>query len=84
MNNSNTQSKIPSPLINEMYNYASENLARVSIMIRNPYVTKIQRDTAITLTNYIANTGGLLGLCLGSSILSFIEIIYHCIFKLYK
>ena len=78
------QNKDNTELIEALYEYAKENLARVRIMIRNPYVQKISRDQAMTFTNYVANTGGLLGLCLGSSFLSFFEIFYHCILKLYK
>ena len=78
------QDKNNDELIEALYEYAKENLARVRIMIRNPYVQKISRDQAMTFTNYVANTGGLLGLCLGSSFLSFFEIFYHCILKLYK
>lgn len=61
--------------------YGSENLARVRIMIRNPYVTKISRDQAMTFTSYVANTGGLLGLCIGASFISLFEVFYHCILR---
>ena len=43
-------------------------------MIQSPYVTKIKRDVAMTFTSYVANTGGLLGLCLGFSFISLVEI----------
>ena len=61
-----------------MYQYASENLAFVHVFIQSPYVTKIQRDVAMTLISYIANMGGLLGLCLGFSLISLIEILFWC------
>ena len=77
------RNKENNPLIKAMHKYGSENLARVRIMIRNPYVQKISRDQAMTFTNYVANTGGLLGLCIGSSFLSFLEIFYHCFLKMY-
>lgn len=69
-------------LIDAVHDYATKNLARVKIMIRNPYVTIIKRDLSMTFTSYVANTGGLLGLCIGCSFISFMEILYHCIFKL--
>ena len=50
-----------------MHRYGRENLAMVNIFIQSPYVTKIRRDVAMTWTNYVANTGGLLGLCIGKS-----------------
>ena len=61
-----------------MYQYASENLAFVHVFIQSPYVTKIQRDVAMTMISYIANMGGLLGLCLGFSLISLIEILFWC------
>ena len=45
-------------------------------MIQSPYFTKIKRDVAMTFTTYIANSGGLLGLCLGFSFMSGIEIVF--------
>ena len=64
-----------------MYIYGRENLAMVHVMIQSPYVTKIRRDVAMTFTTFIANSGGLLGLCIGFSFMSGIEIIfYFCYF----
>ena len=65
-----------STLIDEMYQYGRKNLALVHVMIQSPYVIKIKRDVAMTFTTYIANSGGLLGLCLGFSLMSGIEIIF--------
>ena len=62
----------------ELHRYAKENLAIVQVVIQSPYVTIIKRDVAMTLTNYVANAGGLLGLCLGCSFISFIEMIFWC------
>ena len=46
-------------------------------------MTKIKRDVAMTFTSYVANAGGLLGLCLGFSFISGIEIIFWlcCCFR---
>ena len=65
-------------LIEELHEYGKENLALIHVLIHSPYVTKIKRDVAISFTNYVANTGGLLGLCLGFSFISGIEILYWC------
>ena len=62
-----------------MFKYGRDNLAKVQIFIQSPYVTKIKRDQEMTFTNFIANTGGLLGLCIGFSFISGIEIIYWLI-----
>ena len=45
-------------------------------MIQSPYITKMKRDVSITYTNYVANTGGILGLCIGFSFISIIEILF--------
>lgn len=41
-------------------------------------VTRIKRDQKIPIIGFVANTGGLLGLCMGFSLVSAFEIIYHC------
>ena len=63
-------------LTEEMYKYGRKNLALIQVMIQSPYFTKIKRDVEMTFTTYIANSGGLLGLCLGFSFMSGIEIIF--------
>ena len=70
-------------LSNEVYQYGKQNLALIHLMIQSPYVTKIKRDVEMTFTSYVANTGGLLGLCLGFSFISFIEIVFwiFCCFR---
>ena len=63
-------------LMREILKYGRENLALVRIMMQSPYATKIKRDLAMTITSYIANAGGLLGLCLGFSFISGIEVLF--------
>ena len=63
-------------LLEEMVEYGRKNLAVVNIMMQSPYVTKMKRDVAMTFTSYVANSGGLLGLCLGFSLISGIELIF--------
>ena len=65
-------------LSDELYWYGRDNLALIHLLIQSPYVTKLKKDVAMTFTNYVANTGGLLGLCLGFSFISAIEIFYWC------
>jgi hypothetical protein len=45
---------------------------------QDPVVTRIKRDQKIPIIGFVANTGGLLGLCMGFSLVSAFEIIYHC------
>ena len=63
-------------LVDELYTYGRHNLALIHLMIQSPYVTKIKRDVEITFLSFIADTGGLLGLCLGFSFISIIEIFF--------
>ena len=63
-------------LLEQLNDYGKKNLAMVRIMIQNPYVTKMKRDVAMTYTTYIANSGGLLGLCLGFSFISGVELVF--------
>ena len=60
----------------EMYEYGRQNLALIHVMIQSPYVTKIKRDVAIPFVTFISNTGGLLGLCIGFSFISGIEVLF--------
>ena len=63
-------------LINELYQYGRQNLALIHIMVQSPYVTKIKRDVAMPFITFVANSGGLLGLCIGFSFISAIEILF--------
>ena len=65
-------------LLEEMVEYGRKNLAIVKVMMQSPYVTKMKRDVAMTFTSYIANTGGLLGLCLGFSLITGFELVFWC------
>lgn len=67
--------------VNAVQEYSKENLAQIKVMFRANYVQSIKRDLEMTFTGFVANTGGLLGLCMGFSFVSFFELIYHCIFK---
>ena len=57
--------------------YARKNIAVLKIFLKDPYYTNVIRDRQITLTNFIGNTGGLVGLCLGLSFISIFEAMYH-------
>ena len=59
-----------------LYRYAQDNFAVLKIFINYPFYTKIKNDEDMTILSFIANTGGLLGLCLGLSFVSIFEVIY--------
>ena len=51
-----------------------ENCSRVRIYFENFLVTYIEESPVISKTSLISNLGGILGLFIGISILSFVEI----------
>ena len=57
--------------------YATDNIAILKIFLKDPYYTNIIRDRQITFINFVGNTGGIVGLCLGLSFISIFEGIYH-------
>ena len=73
-------------LVEEMVKYGRKNLAVVRVMIQSPYVTRVKRDVSMTFTTYVANSGGLLGLCVGFSFISGIELIFWfcCCCRVFK
>jgi hypothetical protein len=64
-------------ITNYIIKYAMKNLAVLKIYIKHPYYTLIIRDEQSTLLSFLGNTGGLLGLCMGLSLVSIFEILYH-------
>ena len=67
-----------------IFRYAKHNLAVVNVYIKDPVVTRILRDQKIPIIAFVANTGGLLGLCMGFSLVSLFEIVYHLLGALKK
>ena len=63
-------------LVKELHQYGRQNLALIHVMVQSPYVTKIKRDVAMPFITFVANSGGLLGLCIGFSFISAVELLY--------
>ena len=57
--------------------YARRNLIMFHVLIKDPYSQTYRRDEKITITSFIADLGGLLGLWLGFSWISGAEILFH-------
>ena len=88
------------PLVDAILDYAKDNIVLFNIFIKvelkflqtqsktylqkDPYAKRFVKDEKITKTDYIANSGGLLGLCMGFSLVSAAEILYHCLFSLFS
>ena len=67
---------LESKLYNFLFLYAKENLSKLKIFFRDPYYTQYQRHVKIEMVTFIGNTGGLLSLCIGFSLISIFEIFY--------
>ena len=66
-------------LLDFLLQYAQENIGRLTIYIKEPFYSQIKRDEQTSIISFIGNVGGLLGLCLGLSMISIFEIIYFCL-----
>jgi len=62
-----------------VFKYAKKNLALLKIFIKDPFYSRVKRDEESTFIAFLGNTGGLLGLCMGLSIVSIFEIVFHFI-----
>ena len=60
-----------------IFQYARDNVASTRIYFKEPFYTGYKRDQAMTFVNFIANAGGLVGLCMGLSFVSVVEVFYH-------
>ena len=78
-----THSEPNGVLLDELYQYGRDNLVQLNVVIQTPYVTKIKRDVSMTFTSFVANTGGLLGLFVGFSFISGIEMLFWFFYGLY-
>ena len=47
--------------------------------IKDSFAKRIVRDEKVTVTSFVANVGGLLGLCMGFSLVSVVEMLYFVI-----
>ena len=68
----------------EVFAYARQNLAKVTIYIKDPYVSKYVTEEKITEIAFVGTVGGVLGLFLGFSFISSIEIIYVFCIKFFQ
>jgi hypothetical protein len=62
---------------NFLFKYAKNNLAVLRVYIKDPYYISIKTDEQMSMISFLGNAGGLLSLCLGISLISLFEIVYH-------
>ena len=60
----------------DVFRYAKLNMAKVNVYVRDPYVRKYLTEEKITEIRFVGTVGGLLGLFLGFSFVSFVEVLY--------
>ena len=69
---------------NFIFEYSKSNIAVLNIFIKDPFYSKIKRDEQMTTISFIGNAGGLMGLCLGLSMISIFEMFYYSVHFLLK
>lgn len=62
---------------------SSDELARVIIFFRDTQFITSKRSELYGQTDFLANAGGLLGLFMGVSILSLVEVLYFFTLRVY-
>lgn len=58
----------------KIFKYTRKNIAKVSLYIKEPYVSKYVTEEKITEIAMVGKIGGMMGLFMGSSFISAIEI----------
>ena len=66
------------------YDAYEKDIATVTFFFESSNSFEFLRQPKTTMIEYISQVGGLLGLCLGFSFISCIEIIYWLTFKLFR
>lgn len=67
---------------NEKYDAYQRDIALVTFYFETNTVFEFSREARLTLVGFISQVGGLLGLCLGFSLLSLIELIYWFTYRM--
>ena len=68
----------------EVFDYAKINLIKLSIYIKDPYISKYVTEEKITEIAFVGTVGGIIGLFLGFSFISAAEVIYMFGIKMIK
>ena len=69
---------------NPKYDAYEKDIAMVTFFFETSTVFEYTREERMTLIQYISQMGGLLGLCIGFSLISGVEIIYWLTIRLIR
>jgi hypothetical protein len=69
--------KFATSMQREVAKYARQNMAKVTLYVRDPYVKRYLTEEKITKVNFVGTIGGLLGLFMGFSFVSGTEVLYY-------
>lgn len=61
-----------------IFSYAEKNMAMVVVYVRDPYATRYVTGERMGAISFTGSIGGLMGLFLGGSAMSLIEVVYFC------
>ncbi|XP_055621989.1 pickpocket protein 28-like [Toxorhynchites rutilus septentrionalis] len=64
-----------------IYALINANFAKLAIYFRQTQYITQKRDELFGWTDFIANCGGVMGLCMGVSLLSLAELFYYCLIR---
>ena len=79
-----TNHKKAAKLAEIVHKYSKENLLLANVYIKDPAVTMIKRDQKIPIIWFVANIGGILGLCMGCSLITVFEVGHHVLLFLLR
>ena len=66
------------------YDAYKEDIAVVNFYYNSPTCQEFVRNPTMTITDFMSQVGGFLGLCVGFSLVSALEIIYWFTVKLFR
>ena len=69
---------------NPKYDAYAKDIAMVTFFFESSTLFEYKREERMTLIQYISQMGGLLGLCIGFSLISGVEIIYWFTIRLFR
>ena len=61
----------------DVFQYAQSNIVTLTIFIGTPFAEKIVTSEKISRISFMSDVGGLLGLFMGFSFVSAVEILFH-------